>query len=414
VSDGVLSVLSIELEAKQGKLDRDLDRAEQKAKGAGEKMEGSLSLSKVAAGMVGVLAALGTIEAGFKSLTGVTQLFKGDIEGAFEAFEQIPLGIGPAIGAARDFFEVVSGSREEAERLAEEWKKVAGEINNAQAEVEALIEAQADAGKTDIDRSNERAQRFNELMRERRDLLLEIGAENAGDVDLSADMQQKLKDIGIEATTAADAIAQLREANEETFSAGMTARVDDMKAALERVADVEEQTRIDNLQSQGTTRDADLDIKRIKVEQDRDKQLADARSELEKKAIQEQFDLRMRLIDDEAAARRQAEKDAAFERERQAFQENRKRRELAEELAAKEAEEREAAREKEAEKAERNRFIEAKGIEAAEFLRTNFQGGDTGKPQEVKDPEAVAALEAGNTLLDQIARNTQNQAATLA
>lgn len=434
MSDSVISKLSIEVEAQQSKLDRDLDQVEKKAKSAGAKAEESLSLGGVASKLVGVFAALGAVEAGFRGLTAITAVLDGDLAGALESLERMPFGIGPAIGAARDFFEVISGSREEAERLAAEWAKVAGEINNAQNEVKALIAAQSDAGKDDIDRSNDRAGRFNELLRERTKLINEISDiqsseasstfqfgerdpaaafAEAGSVELSDELQKKLKDIGLEATTAAGAISQLREANDEAFSAGITARMDDMRAALQRVADVEEQTRIDNLQSQGTTRDADLDVKRIQVERDRDKQLADARSDLEKTAIQEQFDLRMRLIDDEAAARSQSEKDAAFEREREANMENRRRRERWEEQSRREAEKQKEEQKKANEQAERDRFIEGKGIAADEFLRTSFEGGDM-KIQEVKDPEAVAAIDAGNAILDQIARNTKNTSATLA
>lgn len=435
MSGSVISKLSIEVEAQQSKLDRDLDQVEKKAKSTGSKAEESLSLGGVASKLVGVFAALGTIEAGFRGLTSITSLLDGDLAGALDSLERMPFGIGPAVGAARDFFEVISGSREQAEQLASEWAKVAGEINNAQNEVKALIEAQANAGKDDIDRSNDRASRFNELLRERTKLINEIADvqareasstfqfgerdpdaafAKAGDTELSDELQQKLKDIGFEAKTATEAINQLRAANDEAFSAGIAARMDDMRAALQRVADIEQQTRVDNLQSQGTSRDADLDIKRIKVEQDRDKQLVDARSALEKKSIQEQFELRMRLIEDEAAARRQADQDAAFERERQAFQENQRLRELAEQRAERELKLAEEKQKKAAEQAERDRFIEGKGMAADEFLRTNFAGGEAGKVQEVKDPEAVGALNEANAILDQIARNTKNLSATLA
>lgn len=414
MSDSVISKLSIEVEAQQSKLDRDLDQVEKKAKSAGAKAEESLSLGGVASKLVGVFAALGTVEAGFKALTGVTKLFSGDLEGALDTIEQMPFGIGPAIGAARDFFEVISGSREEAERLAAEWAKVATGIQNAQAKIDAFKKSQDESGLSDTDKLNldiAEANEQNRQLNKFRNNAIQASAD--GFKEIGPKSVEFLKSIGIEAKTTQEAIDGLDKKIKENVKTVRRLREESIKSTMARVPGIEEQTRIYNLQSQGTTRDADLDVKRIQVERDRDKQLADARSDLEKTAIQEQFDLRMRLIDDEAAARRQSEKDAAFERERQAFQENQKRRERWEEQSRREAEKQKEEQKKANEQAERDRFIEGKGIAADEFLRTSFEGGDM-KIQEVKDPEAVAAIDAGNAILDQIARNTKNTSATLA
>ncbi len=407
MSESLLSTLSIEIEARQAKLDRDLDQAERKAKQTGEKMEGSLSLGGVADKMVKVFAALGTIEAGFKGLTSLTQMFSGDMESALDTLESLPFGMGPVIAAGRDFFEVISGSRAETERLAAEWAKVASEINNAQANVEKLIESQQEEELSPLQKSNRDINEINELLRRYTDFRNEI--KDFPELEpLPEDIATRLAEIGIEAKTAGEAFEILGKKRDEAFEAGQKKALEDRADALQRIADIERQTRIERLQAQGTTLDSDIEARRIQAEADRDRQLAEAREDMEKAAIEEQFALRMRLLDEEIMRRRAGEEEAALQRERKEYQAQQRRIQAAEREIQRAAEK----QRKEAEQAERERFVEGKGIAAEEFLRTSFEGGTT-KVQEVKDMGVLDALGLVNGTLKSVEAWLKRQAATL-
>ena len=407
MSDTTLSVLSIKLEAQQSKLDRDLDQAESKAKRSGQKMEGSLSLSNAASGLVKVFAALGTIESGFKAITGVVQALDGDLSGALDTIETMPFGIGPAIAAARDFFEVISGSRKEAERLAAEWAKVTSQIREAESLVDKLKISQEAEDENNFDALNKQSAKINELNRQYTELIQELKNETATD-PLPPDLADRLKDIVPDAKTAGDAIEQLREKVQEAFGAGMRGFFDVGKDVLGSGEQFERQQRIESLQSRGTEGEADLELRLLQAYYAEQDALAKASNDVERRAIENLHKFRIGLIEDERRARRQAEEDA-----RRNFLQNWERdyarglekqnREL--ERAAK-------ARQAEADQAERDRFVEGKGFSAEEFMRTNFAGG-TAEQQKVNDPEAVNELQEVNQNLLDVIRAVNKQVAAL-
>ena len=148
--------------------------------------------------------------------------------------------------------------------------------------------------------------------------------------------------------------------------------------------------------------------KRLQAEADRDRQLAEAREDMEIAAIEEQFALRMRLLDEEIMRRRAGEEEAALQRERKEYQAQQRRIQAAEREIQRAAEK----QRKEAEQAERERFVEGKGIAAEEFLRTSFEGGTT-KVQEVKDMGVLDSLGIVNGTLKGIEAWLKRQAATL-
>ena len=70
------------------------------------------------------LATLGGVEAGFKGLAGAVDLLRGDTEGAMRAFESLPFGIGPAIGAIRSFTDAAGKTNERLEKMAELFERI--------------------------------------------------------------------------------------------------------------------------------------------------------------------------------------------------------------------------------------------------------------------------------------------------
>lgn len=432
MANNVLSTLSIQLEAQQQKLDRDLDQAENKAKRSGEKMEGSLSLGGAASGLLKAFALLGGIEAGFRGITAFSELLDGDLASALDSIERMPFGIGPVVGAARDFFETVTGSREEAERLAKEWGKVAQNIKTVQSEVDKLIAAQADAGKSPIDRVNDRSGRINELTSQYTDLINTIKAFEAeeagglkfgsggpeitllgavspvvgiyqalkeqGPIELPGDLKEQLQSVGIEANTAAEALDILRKKSKEAFAAGNEARANDLRAIREELAARTEAIDItrqrEQLQADGNP-DA---IKRLDALLARNKQLVEAQTELERQAIEDLYQERLKRVEDEVAARTKAEQEAMDENGRRAFEQSQRRAQQ----AAREREQEARAAELEAQQRNRDAAVRSQGIGAQEFLRTSFESGTIGKAQEVKDPDALEALEKINESIQEL------------
>ncbi|MEM6504802.1 MAG: hypothetical protein AAF711_04985 [Planctomycetota bacterium] len=403
-----LSRMSIRLEANDAQLNQELDQAERRAQRSGKKMEGDLSLGGAASGLVKIFAALGTIEAGFRSLTGASQLFAGDAEAALDSFERIPFGIGPAIAAAHDFFEVISGSREEAERLADEWGEVVNKIIEAQNEVDKLAADQADADKTPLDKSNDRTARLNELNREYTEFINKLSTMTAAP-RLEGAIANQLEEIDVKAKTAAEAIEILREKVAKNFDVGSREVLEDREAALQRVADLERQIRIEQLESMGMRFDSDLEVKRIQTLADKEKALAKEMNEVERAAVEKLFDARMRRIEEEAQARRRMEQEESDPRDRARYQ--RRMREMRD--AEREAMRERKASKAEAQQAERDRFIESKGFAAEEFLRTSFEGGTAAKMQEVKDEAAVGELQGLNAGVDTIIRRMRTLSATM-
>lgn len=409
------------IEARQDKLDSDLAQAEQKTKKAGEKIEGNLSLSGVAKGFIGVFAALSTMEAGLRSATGVAELFAGNTAAALDAFERIPLGIGPAIAAGRDFFEVVSGAREETERMRAVWSAMAQDINEAKSVAEQLRDVQNDADSRDPLRStNQRSSELNRGIVARNRLIGELsefesgelsgfrfGEELDGTVRLTEEWTERLKEAGIEANNTREAIEQLQRANTEAFERGVRAARED-RAGLRG----QRESRVEELTNQRIREELaavdQIELKRFETRLKYDQAMANAQTEREREAIEYLFNTRMALIEREAAAREAAEEELErkhierLEEQRQRTLEAARRRDEAEAKIA----------EREAEQRERDRFVEGRGFSAEEFMRTNFSGGSQ-QPQEVKDPEAVGELKRVNENLVEIAARLIQQAATL-
>lgn len=91
-------------------LKSDLDEISQRASGAGG------SFIEMGAKF---LAATGSIEAGAKGLTSAVRLLRGDTEGALEALEQLPFGVGPAVAAVRDLVGELGNIKTAMEEIAE-------------------------------------------------------------------------------------------------------------------------------------------------------------------------------------------------------------------------------------------------------------------------------------------------------
>lgn len=414
MADSVLSKLSVQIEAEQARLDRDLDQAERKAKKSGDKIEESLSLGGVASKLLAAFAALGAIEAGFKGITSVTQVLAGDLQSALDTIETLPFGLGPAIGAARDFFEVISGSREEAERLAAEWAKVAEEIKGAQSEIDALAKAQQEADTSAVDSIEQRRQRVQDAINQYTDLINQLKAFDAAQRSglrfeggeqgptavrgfAGADV---LKQIGIEAEDVDQAIRELRERIEKGLKTGTRATLEDFldfeASKKSRTDDVNLQRRREQLQADGR----DIALARLDALEERRKALIQAQSDLEREAIEDLYQERLKRIDDELAARKRAQEEAFEDERRRAFEQSQRR----VEQFKREQEQRAREAKAEAEQAKRDSFIRAQGFGADEFLRTSFEAGTVGKPQEVKDPAALQELQQINVNLENLGR----------
>jgi len=76
------------------------------------------------------LATIGGIEAGFKGLTGVVELLRGNTDNAMAAFESLPFGIGPAIKAGHDLVKAFSGVNEKLEAAKLKLRDVLIESKN--------------------------------------------------------------------------------------------------------------------------------------------------------------------------------------------------------------------------------------------------------------------------------------------
>ncbi|MEM6259673.1 MAG: hypothetical protein AAGI37_15445 [Planctomycetota bacterium] len=416
MSDSVLSKLSIQFEADQARLDRGLDQAESKAKRSGQKMEESLSLGGVASKLVAAFAALGTVEAGFRALAGVTQILDGDLQGALESIERMPFGIGPAVGAARDFCEVVSGSREEAERLKEEWSGIIDNIRGAIDAVEELKNKQRSEDSNDpLADTNARSSDINRGIVANNRLIRELSQLQAesrsgfrfGDsdrlqeqVDLTDEWVARLKEIKIEAKTAGEAIEELRRRNAEAFRVGIRGAAEDrerLRAELEsRTGAIRATTAREQMQANGQ----EVELARFNAQLDRDKQLAEARSQAETDAINRQYEIRLSLIQREVEERARLEAEA--EREHVQRLEEQRLRSL--ERSRREQERQAQVMAREAEQREHDRRVEAQAIAAEEFIRTNFGGGRLGQKQEVKDEEALRELQQLNENVKELGR----------
>jgi hypothetical protein len=132
MSEAVVSKATIQLEAQQAKLDRDLDEAERKAKSSGEKMENSLSLGGLANKLLGAFAALGAAEASFKGVGAAASIMRGDVEAAEGAIRSIPFGVGPAVGALIDLHRVLNQDTEATARLRAEWLELGRTVGDTQ------------------------------------------------------------------------------------------------------------------------------------------------------------------------------------------------------------------------------------------------------------------------------------------
>lgn len=258
MSDSVLSKLTVELEARQAKLDRDLDEAEGKAKRSGERMEESLSLGGLAAKLVGAFAALGAVEGSLRSIDGVVKLMEGNAAGALEAFERMPFGIGPAVQAGHDLYDTLTGSREESERIVAAFANLPDLIRTSQAEAASLAQLLAGAGTRDqqaVAGINQRSSEINEqllaldkvigqLNRFASDRASgggfgggpEFGATSLDDAPSA--IREALEEAGIAARTVGDALRKLRDERQFLLSLGLANRergLEDLRAqALEQ------------------------------------------------------------------------------------------------------------------------------------------------------------------------------------
>jgi hypothetical protein len=134
MSAGNLGTLFVDITARMDKLNASFNQAESRAAKTGKKIEtaiGKQGFDRATRAAASMFAKLSLIEAGMRGITGVTRIFKGDLESGVALLEQLPLGIGPVIRAFRELVDEMSGINE----LMERWKKTNEEVDNRQAAI---------------------------------------------------------------------------------------------------------------------------------------------------------------------------------------------------------------------------------------------------------------------------------------
>jgi len=120
--------ISVKVEADLKRLRASLDRMEQEIRKSAKRAEVELGkpFEGAANKLAKFIAKLGAIEGVFRATTAMSKLFKGDLAGAADEAERLPLGIGSAFAAARDLKDEVTGANEaleRANRLSEEMAR---------------------------------------------------------------------------------------------------------------------------------------------------------------------------------------------------------------------------------------------------------------------------------------------------
>ncbi|MGB0970429.1 MAG: hypothetical protein ACPGVG_05635 [Mycobacterium sp.] len=422
MSDSTISKMSVELEADQSRLDRDLEQSEEKTKASGKRMEEDLSLSGAAKGLLGALAAVGALEAGLRGAVGVVELFKGNTKEALEAFERMPFGIGGAVSAGKDLINVLSGAAEQSEQIAADFASLPSLVKAAQGEIASLQELLASPlGRNEqaLAPANERTTRLNEQLAGLTDIINKLNRVEAdrlsgtrdrfgefdpasvrnialfgpagaiasdpapgfGDgriEDLPEGLRQALEEAGVAGKTIGDAVQQLREERDDLFRLG----VDANNQAIDRVREIE-RDQTNAVARRGIDAADPFQAQRNALEDEFNKRLATAVTDEVADRLREEFERGLDKIDE---AQRQ------FNREQRGFD-----LELGE--RRREAFEREVEQKAPA-------IPSTQSFSAEEFLRTRGFGG---QKQEVTDPEATGILGTIRDLMQQ-ARDTPHTA----
>jgi hypothetical protein len=143
--------INVAIEADSKGLKAGLNKAEAQVTRSAKKMSSSMEKNmKFGAGMAKAFAALGAIEGGLKGAMAVTKLWKGDLDGANEAFAAMPMGIGAVASAVQDLAMEWSGANEAQEKFN---KSQAQHLKNVNAQrggnaLLAQLQAKVDLGGT--------------------------------------------------------------------------------------------------------------------------------------------------------------------------------------------------------------------------------------------------------------------------
>jgi len=118
----VAAKLSVEVEARLGKLEQGLKKAEAKAKVSGKKIEKAVNKSGagftgITAGAMKAVSIMGTLELAVGAANVGFDLMKGDVEGAAEAIKLLPAGIGPFAKQLETLLNNITGIADEIEKL---------------------------------------------------------------------------------------------------------------------------------------------------------------------------------------------------------------------------------------------------------------------------------------------------------
>lgn len=180
-----LGEIAVDIEARLGKLDSKLKeglrKSERFAKEAEKKSTFNLGgFEAVAKGFAGLAA----VETTLKGLTALTAAMEGDLNSVDRVVRSLPLGLGPAIGAALDFKNAMTGAADQAARAAEiaaDLKKGRSVQNqrfdNAQALIREFGGSLSDLRLSDsIDRQDDLAKQMTLLANETNKRMREIDA----------------------------------------------------------------------------------------------------------------------------------------------------------------------------------------------------------------------------------------------
>lgn len=123
----VAAKLSVEVEARLGKLEKGLKKAEAKAKVSGKKIEKAVNksgggLDGLTKGAMKGVAAMGILELAAGAVNVGFKLMSGDIEEAVAMLEMLPAGIGPFARQLKGLLGHITGIGDEIERLNQSSK----------------------------------------------------------------------------------------------------------------------------------------------------------------------------------------------------------------------------------------------------------------------------------------------------
>lgn len=137
---GSVGQLGVDIFARLGKLDKGLKEAESKTLRAGKNIEDKLEkqgIGGVAKTALKAFAAFSLIEAGIKSATAITAVFKGEWESAAASIKSLPLGIGALATGLDGLLREVTGFNQELKEQEELQKRA-----NRQLELAAKLSKQ--------------------------------------------------------------------------------------------------------------------------------------------------------------------------------------------------------------------------------------------------------------------------------